>query len=71
MDGASNSLGSGTRVIMTNPDKTMEIQCVLRFKFEATNNEADYKVAIIALELIYNLELEHVKLFSDSQLMVR
>ncbi|XP_022846483.1 uncharacterized protein LOC111369265 [Olea europaea var. sylvestris] len=36
----------------------------------ATNNEAEYEAVIIALELAKNLELEHVKVFSDSQQVV-
>lgn len=37
---------------------------------ETTNNEAEYEALIIAQQLISNLELEHIKIFSDSQLMV-
>ncbi|XP_022876949.1 uncharacterized protein LOC111395179 [Olea europaea var. sylvestris] len=70
VDGASNSSGSGAGIIITSLDKTMEIQCTLRFEFEATNNEAEYEPIIIALELVKNLELEHVKFFSDLQLVV-
>lgn len=55
---------------MTNLDKTTKIQCALRLEFDATNNEAKYKAIIIALELPYNLEIEHMKVFSDSQLVV-
>ncbi|XP_022872734.1 uncharacterized protein LOC111391716 [Olea europaea var. sylvestris] len=70
VDGASNSSGSGAGVIITSPDKIVDIQCALRFEFEATNNEAEYEAVIIALELARNLELEHLKIFSDSQLVV-
>ncbi|XP_022874148.1 uncharacterized protein LOC111392969 [Olea europaea var. sylvestris] len=70
VDGASNSSGSGAGVIIISPDKQTEIQCALRFKFEATNNEAEYEAIVIALELALCLELEFVKIFSDSQLVV-
>ncbi|XP_022854857.1 uncharacterized protein LOC111376148 [Olea europaea var. sylvestris] len=60
----------GVGVIITSPDKATEIQCALRFEFEATNNEAEYEAIIIALELAKSLELEHVKFFSDSKLVV-
>ncbi|XP_022897821.1 uncharacterized protein LOC111411533 [Olea europaea var. sylvestris] len=70
VDGASNSSGSRVGVIITSPDKLVDIQCALRFEFEATNNEAEYEAVIIALELARNLELEHIKIFSDSQLVV-
>ncbi|XP_022869246.1 uncharacterized protein LOC111388701 [Olea europaea var. sylvestris] len=64
VDGASNSSSFGAGVIITSPDKLVDIQCALRFEFEATNNEAEHEAIIIALEL------EHIKIFSDSQLVV-
>lgn len=70
MDASSNSSGMGAGAIMTNLDKTIEIQCVLRFEFEATNNEVEYEPVIIAIELAYNIELKHIKFFCDSQLVV-
>ncbi|XP_022889183.1 uncharacterized protein LOC111404631 [Olea europaea var. sylvestris] len=70
VDGASNSSGSGAGVIIISPDMLINIQCALRFEFEATNNEAEYEAVIIAMELAINLELETIKIYSDSQLMV-
>ncbi|XP_022843425.1 uncharacterized protein LOC111366981 [Olea europaea var. sylvestris] len=68
VDGASNSSGSGVGIIIISLDKVTEVQCALRFEFEATNNEAEYKAMVIALELARSLELEHIRVFSDSQL---
>ncbi|XP_022853600.1 uncharacterized protein LOC111375040 [Olea europaea var. sylvestris] len=70
VDGASNSSGSGAEVIITSPDMLMDIQCAFKFEFEATNNEAEYEAVIIATELVINLELENIKIFSDFQLVV-
>ncbi|XP_022851490.1 uncharacterized protein LOC111373216 [Olea europaea var. sylvestris] len=70
VDRASNSSGSGAGVIIINPDMLINIQCALRFEFEATNNEAEYEAVIIAMELPINLELENIKIYSDSQLAV-
>ncbi|XP_022849900.1 uncharacterized protein LOC111371991 [Olea europaea var. sylvestris] len=70
IDGASNSSGSGAGIIIINPDKATEVQCGLKFEFEATNNEAKYEAVVIALELARSLELEHIRVFSDSQLVV-
>ncbi|XP_022891604.1 uncharacterized protein LOC111406402 [Olea europaea var. sylvestris] len=70
VDGASNSSGSGPRVIIISPVTLIDIQCALRFEFEATNNEAEYEAVIIAMELAINLELENIKIYSDSQLVV-
>ncbi|XP_022850056.1 uncharacterized protein LOC111372112 [Olea europaea var. sylvestris] len=71
VDGASNSSSSGADIIITSPDKITEIQCALRFEFQATNNEAEYEAVVIALELAKNLECKRIKVFSDSQLVVR
>ncbi|XP_022843129.1 uncharacterized protein LOC111366648 [Olea europaea var. sylvestris] len=70
VDGASNSSGSGSGVIIISLDMLINIQCALRFEFEATNNEAEYEAVIIAVELAINLELENIKIYSDSQLVV-
>ncbi|XP_022845323.1 uncharacterized protein LOC111368325 [Olea europaea var. sylvestris] len=70
IEGASNSSGSSTGVIIISMDMLINIQCALRFEFEATNNEAKYEAVIIAMELAINLELENIKIYSDSQLVV-
>ncbi|XP_022841838.1 uncharacterized protein LOC111365514 [Olea europaea var. sylvestris] len=65
-----DSSGSGAGIIIISPDKATEVQCALRFEFEATNNEAEYEAVVIALELARSLELEHIRVFSNSQLVV-
>ncbi|XP_022875582.1 uncharacterized protein LOC111394024 [Olea europaea var. sylvestris] len=69
VDRASNSSDSGVGVIITSPNMLMDIQCAFRFEFEVTNNKAEYEDVIIALELAISLELESIKIFSDSQLV--
>ncbi|XP_022883783.1 uncharacterized protein LOC111400613 [Olea europaea var. sylvestris] len=70
IDGASNSSSLGAGVIIISPDMLINIQCALRFEFEANNNKAEYEAVIIAMELAINLELENIKIYSDSQLVV-
>ncbi|XP_022883401.1 uncharacterized protein LOC111400207 [Olea europaea var. sylvestris] len=70
VDRASNSSGSGAGVIIISPDMLINIQCAFRFEFEATNTEAEYEAVIIAMELAINLELENIKIYSDSELVV-
>lgn len=60
-----NNSGSEARIIIISL-----VQCALRFEFRVTNNEAKYKAVVIALELARSLELEHIKVFSDSELVV-
>ncbi|GJR06465.1 reverse transcriptase domain-containing protein [Tanacetum coccineum] len=41
-DSSSNDGGSGIGLILTSP-KGIELNCVLRFEFNASNNEAEYE----------------------------
>ena len=43
----------------------------LRFEFSATNNKAKYEALIIELGLAKDVRAKHLKIFSDSQLMMR
>ncbi|GKE18601.1 reverse transcriptase domain-containing protein, partial [Tanacetum coccineum] len=47
-DGSSSAYGSGARLILTNP-AGMKFTYALRFRFDATNNEAEYKALIARL----------------------
>ncbi|XP_021722886.1 uncharacterized protein LOC110690375 [Chenopodium quinoa] len=58
----------GGRVVITSPEgKSFEY--TLKFSFKASNNEAEYEVAIAGLELCISLEAEHVCLKTESQLV--
>lgn len=61
---------SRTRVIIISPYKLIGIQSALKFKFETTNDKAEYEVIITTLKLASKLKLEHTRVFRDSQLMV-
>ena len=43
---------------------------VLRFRFKASNNEADYKARITELNLAKEMKVESLEIYSDSQLVV-
>ena len=70
VDGASNAQGSGAGLILTSP-KGIDIEYALRFGFQASNNEAEYEVVIAGLNLAHSLEVDQLKVYSDSQLVVR
>ena len=57
VDGATNAQGSGAGLILTSP-KGMDIEYALRFGFQASNNEAEYKVVIAGLNLAHSLEID-------------
>ncbi|GJS93903.1 reverse transcriptase domain-containing protein [Tanacetum coccineum] len=49
-DGSSCTDGSGAGLILTNPEG-MEFTYALRFRFDATNNEAEYEALIVGLRM--------------------
>lgn len=60
----------GARLILTNPDN-FEICQAIRFTFPLTNNEVEYEVLPAGMELARNLEVKHLRTFSDLMLVVK
>ncbi|KAM1396804.1 hypothetical protein ACFX2I_014456 [Malus domestica] len=69
VDGSSNQQGCGVGLILTTLDK-MAMEYVLRFKFKASNNEAEYEALLVGLRLAKHLGVKRIDIFSDSQLVV-
>ena len=69
MDGSSNDGGSGVSLILVSPEGH-RMNCALRFRFKASNNEAKYEALIAGLELAKEIKVESLDIFSDSQLIV-
>ena len=57
VDGATNAQGSGAGLILTSSEG-IDIEYVLRFKFQASNNEAEYEAVIAGLNLAHSLEID-------------
>ena len=70
VDGAANAQGSGFELILTSP-KGIDIEYALRFGFQASNNEAEYEAVIAGLNLAHSMEVDQLKVCSDSQLVVK
>ena len=70
VDGATNAQGSGAGLILTFSEG-IDIVYALIFKFQASNNEAEYEAVIAGLNLAHSLEIDQLKVYSDSQLVVR
>ena len=70
VDGATNAQGSGAGLILTSPEG-MDIEYALIFKFQASNNEAEYETVIAGLNLAHSLEIDRLEVYSNSQLVVR
>ncbi|GAV72557.1 RVT_3 domain-containing protein [Cephalotus follicularis] len=69
MDGSSCITGSGVGLVLTSPDG-WTLEYALRFKFKATNNEAEWEALIDGLTIVKHLEVQKIEASSDSQLVV-
>ena len=70
VDGATNAQGSGAGLILTSPDG-IDTEYVLRFGFQASNNEAEYEVVIAGLNLAHFIEADQLVVSNESQLVVK
>lgn len=64
-----NASGSRAGLIFTSL-KGKDIQYTLRFRFPSTNNEAEYEALLASLKISKQLGVQHLKAYSDSQLVV-
>ena len=70
VDGVANAQGRDAGLILTSPDG-IDLEYALRFGFQASNNEAKYKVVISRLNLAHFMEADQLEVCSDSQLVVK
>ncbi|XP_074299042.1 uncharacterized protein LOC141630059 [Silene latifolia] len=69
VDGASNTKGAGVGLLLKSPQGEQIIQAVW-CEFKATNNEAEYEALILGLQLALEMQINHINVYSDSQLIV-
>ena len=69
IDEAANAQGSGAGLVLTSPEG-IDIEYALRFGFQASNNEAKYEAVIAGLNLAHSMEVNQLKVYSNSQLVV-
>ncbi|GJX66934.1 reverse transcriptase domain-containing protein [Tanacetum coccineum] len=67
-DGSSCIDGSGAGLILTNPEG-VEFTYAMRFRFEATNNEAEYKALIAGLRIAEQMGVKYLQANIDSRLV--
>ncbi|GJS77214.1 reverse transcriptase domain-containing protein [Tanacetum coccineum] len=67
-DGSSCTDGSGAGLILTNPEG-MEFTYALRFRFDATNNEAEYEALIAGLKIAEQMGVKNLQANVDSRLV--
>ncbi|XP_074351420.1 uncharacterized protein LOC141690527 [Apium graveolens] len=70
VDGSSTSDRSGAGLILKSPEG-FKIQTAISFSFLATNNQAEYEALIVGLKLSRTLRVQDLKIYSDSQIVVK
>ncbi|XP_025628583.1 uncharacterized protein [Arachis hypogaea] len=69
VDGASNREGSGAVVLLKEGEKVIAKQS-LQFRFNASNNQAEYKALLAGLKLAQQLGISKITAYCDSSLIV-
>lgn len=69
VDGSSNVKGNGKGIYLKSPTGEA-IKQSFRLGFKASNNEAEYEVMVVGLQLTISLGARRLKVTSDSQLIV-
>ena len=69
IDGASGSQGSGAGVILLGPNK-IQIRYTMKLKYNVINNTTEYEALLTGLKLAIEVRAEHLKVYSNSQLVV-
>ncbi|GJT41458.1 reverse transcriptase domain-containing protein [Tanacetum coccineum] len=67
-DGSSCVDGSGAGLILTNPEGA-KFTYAMRFRFEATNNEAEYEALIVGLQIAEQMGVKNLQANVDSRLV--
>ncbi|GJY46238.1 reverse transcriptase domain-containing protein [Tanacetum coccineum] len=67
-DGSSCVDGFGAGLVLTNPEGT-EFTNALRFRFDATNNEAEYEALIFGLRIAKQIGIKNLQANVDSRLV--
>ncbi|RVW99982.1 Transposon Ty3-I Gag-Pol polyprotein [Vitis vinifera] len=70
VDGASRSSGSGVGLLLQSPTGE-QLEQAIRLGFSASNNEAEYEAILSELDLALALSVSKLRIYSDSQLVVR
>ena len=70
VDRASRASGSGMGLLLQSPTGK-QLEQAIRLGFPASNNEAEYEAILSGLDLALALSVSKLRIYSDSQLVVR
>ncbi|XP_020219431.1 uncharacterized protein K02A2.6 [Cajanus cajan] len=68
VDGSSNRQGSGAGVILEGP-RGITLEQSLRFRFKASNNQAEYEALLTGLRLAEDMGASRIKCLTDSKVV--
>lgn len=71
MDGSSNSEESRVGIIIVSLEGRGHLEHALCIEFLVTNNEIEYETMIMGLRITKELGVQDLKIYSDSQLIIR
>ena len=69
VDGSSSAIRFEAGLILTSPEGAV-MEYVLHFWFKVSNNETEYKALVTGLKIAKELGVWHLRVYSDSQLIV-
>ena len=67
--GTANQRGSGVGLVLVSPEG-LTVEKSLRLGFLATNNEAEYEVLLVGMDMVQKMGGKAMQMFSDSQLVM-
>ena len=70
IDGSSAQEGAGARILLIGLDKE-KFKYSIKFIFPITNNAIEYETLLAGLRLAKKIWVDRLKVFTDSQLVVR
>ena len=73
-DGAANHFGYGIRVLMISPHEDhipRSVRLSFSDRYPSTNNIIEYEACILGLETALELGVGQIKVFGDSNLVLR
>ncbi|XP_022855998.1 uncharacterized protein LOC111377175 [Olea europaea var. sylvestris] len=68
IDGSAGDVGSGAGVVLISPEGH-KLTSVVRFRFKATNNAAEYEALLAGLRLAIEMQVKRLLISSNSQLI--
>ena len=68
-DGLSTSQGGGIGVVLRSPGK--EHMFAYKLNFSCSNNEVEYETLVMGLKTVERLGIKRLKVFGDSELVIK